>query len=129
MTYAPSSQPVFYRDRKVTRVGFTDIQNYKSIEGRFGFAGVDDHYFLAAELSPPDPIRLQYEPVVVPVEGQEQGLHFVSWSIDTSETASPAGGSFSDPRISTFWRRSIATSCAPSISECSPGSSSRCCAH
>ena len=57
MTYAPSSQPIFYRDRKVTRVGFNDIQNYQSIEGRFGFAGVDDHYFLAAELSPPEPIR------------------------------------------------------------------------
>ena len=26
MTYAPSSQPIFYRDRKVTRVGFNDIQ-------------------------------------------------------------------------------------------------------
>ena len=24
MTYAPSPQPIFYRDRKVTRVGFND---------------------------------------------------------------------------------------------------------
>ena len=97
MTYAPSSQPVFYRDRKVTRVGFNDIQNYKSIEGRFGFAGVDDHYFLAAELSPPDPIRLQYEPVVVPVEGQEQGLHFVSWSTTHSKPQS-SGRFFFGPK-------------------------------
>jgi YidC/Oxa1 family membrane protein insertase len=80
MSYAPSSQPIFYRDHKVTRVGFKDIQNYRNMEGRVGFAGVDDHYFLAAELSPPDPIRLQYEPVAVPVEGSEQGLHFVAWS-------------------------------------------------
>ncbi len=80
MTYSPSSQPVFYLDRKVKRVAFKDIQNYRSIEGQFGFVGVDDHYFLAAELSPSQPIRVQYEPVVVPVEGSEQGLHFVSWS-------------------------------------------------
>ncbi len=29
MTYAPSSQPIFYRDRKVTRVGFNDIQKHQ----------------------------------------------------------------------------------------------------
>jgi YidC/Oxa1 family membrane protein insertase len=81
MTYAPSSQPIFYRDRKVTRVGFNDIQKHQSLEGRLGFVGVDDHYFLAAELSPSEPIRVQYEPVPVPVEGSEQGLHFVSWSV------------------------------------------------
>jgi YidC/Oxa1 family membrane protein insertase len=89
MTYSPSSQPVFYRDRKVTRVAFKDIAKYQSVEGRFGFAGVDDHYFLAGELSPPDQIRLHYDPIAVPVEGSEQGLHFVSWST-THPKPSPA---------------------------------------
>ena len=81
MTYSPSSQPIFYRDRKVTRVGFNDIPKQQNLEGRFGFLGVDDHYFLAAELSPSDAIRVQYEPVPVSVDGSEKGLHFVAWSV------------------------------------------------
>jgi YidC/Oxa1 family membrane protein insertase len=81
MTYAPSPQPIFYRDRTVTRVGFNDIQTHQNLDGRFGFVGVDDHYFLAAELSPSEAIRVHYEPVPVPVQGSEQGLQFVSWSV------------------------------------------------
>ena len=85
MTYSPSSQPIFCRDHKATRVAFKDIEKYRSVEGQFAFVGVDDHYFLAAELSPPDSVRFQYDPVVVPVAGSEQGLHFVSWSATNSK--------------------------------------------
>jgi YidC/Oxa1 family membrane protein insertase len=92
MTYAPSPQPIFSRDRKVTRVSFKDIEQHRSLEGRVGFVGVDDHYFLAAELSPPETVRVQYDPVVVPVPGSDQGLHFVSWS--TTHSKSPTAARF-----------------------------------
>jgi YidC/Oxa1 family membrane protein insertase len=49
-------------------------------EGTFGFAGVDDHYFLSAALPAGQPLRMEYEPTLVPVEGSEKGLQFVSWS-------------------------------------------------
>ena len=81
MTYAPSSQPIFYKDRNVTRVGFGDIPEYRSVEGTFVFAGVDDHYFLTAAVPSGQPLAVQYEPVNVPVEGADHGLQFVGWSV------------------------------------------------
>jgi YidC/Oxa1 family membrane protein insertase len=80
MTYNPAPQPVFYRDGKVTRIPFNDVSAQRVQEGQFGFAGVDDHYFLSAALVN-DTVRVEYEPVPVPVEGSEQGLQFVDWSV------------------------------------------------
>ena len=88
MTYAPSSQPIYYRDRDVSRVSFDDIAEHAAVEGTFGFAGVDDHYFLTALVAPQAPTRVQYGPVPVPLEGSDSGLQFVSWAVRT-----PAAGS------------------------------------
>ena len=57
MTYAPSPQPIFYRDRDVTRVGFGDIAAQGAVEGTVGFGGVDDHYFLSAAMPKSQPVR------------------------------------------------------------------------
>jgi YidC/Oxa1 family membrane protein insertase len=94
MTYAPSSQAILYRDRKVTRVGFKDLAKYQTTEGTFGFVGVDDHYFLSAELAPKEkePVRIQYEPVPVPIEGSDKALQFVAWS--TTHPKPPSGARF-----------------------------------
>src|SRR5215203_2675823 len=81
MTYSPSSQPIYYLNGTVSRVGFADIPKHQHIEGPVGFAGVDDHYFLAAVVSPGGPLKVQYEAAPVTVEGSERGLHFVSWSV------------------------------------------------
>lgn len=81
LTYSPSPQPIFYRDRDVTRVSFGDIAEYRSVEGQLGFVGVDDHYFLSAAVPKSQPTRVQYEPLAVPVDGSDKGLQFVSWSI------------------------------------------------
>jgi YidC/Oxa1 family membrane protein insertase len=78
--YGPPPQPVFYRDADVTRVGAGDIPNNATQEGRFEFAGVDDHYFLSAAVVPTVPLRVQYKPVPVPVSGSETPANFVSWS-------------------------------------------------
>jgi YidC/Oxa1 family membrane protein insertase len=88
MTYAPSPQPIFYRDRDVTRVGFGDIAEYRTVEGKLDFVGVDDHYFLSACLPKAQPARVEYEPVPVGVEGSDEGLQFVSWSIAFPAAAS-----------------------------------------
>jgi YidC/Oxa1 family membrane protein insertase len=92
LTYAPSPQPIFYRDGEVTRVGFGDVPDYRSIDGVFAFAGVDDHYFLSAAVPSGQPLTVRYEPVSVPVEGSERPLQFVAWSV--KYPAAPAAARF-----------------------------------
>jgi YidC/Oxa1 family membrane protein insertase len=79
-TYNPPPQPIFFKDGKVTRISPDKIASQPVQEGVFGFAGVDDHYFLAAVVKPNQPIRLEYSAVDVPLEGQPEGAHYVAWS-------------------------------------------------
>ncbi len=88
MTYAPSPQPIYYLNQDVERVGFDAIAEHRVVEGAIGFGGVDDHYFLTAIVSPGQQVRLQYDPVPVPVPGSDQPLHFVSWSARLPTTPS-----------------------------------------
>jgi YidC/Oxa1 family membrane protein insertase len=86
-TYNPPSQAVFYRDGKVSRLNADKIATQGVQEGKFGFAGVDDHYFLEALVTPPPaPLRITYQPVAVTVPGFPEGAHYVSWS---AQFASP----------------------------------------
>jgi YidC/Oxa1 family membrane protein insertase len=79
--YSPPSQPIFYQDGDVTRVGRSDIPNYAVREGVFGFAGVDDHYFIAAALPGGQPVELRYQAVEVPPSMPEgRAARFVEWS-------------------------------------------------
>jgi YidC/Oxa1 family membrane protein insertase len=84
MSYGPPPQPIFFRAGKVTRVAIKSIEQHRQEQGAFGFAGVDDHYFLAAVISTPQPIQVQYEPVSVPVAGSDKPLQFISWSVRDS---------------------------------------------
>jgi YidC/Oxa1 family membrane protein insertase len=88
MTYAPSPQPIYYLNQDVERVGFDAIAEHRVVEGTIGFGGVDDHYFLTAIVSPGQQVRLQYDPVPVPVPGSDTPLHFVSWSARLPTTPS-----------------------------------------
>lgn len=80
--YAPPPQPIFYRDGKVSRIGNTDIQENAVQDGTFGFAGVDNHYFLTAAVPSGQPLHLQYRPLVVPAPGGDakEAASFVEWS-------------------------------------------------
>jgi YidC/Oxa1 family membrane protein insertase len=88
--YSPSSQPIFYRDRDTQRIGFDKVNENRIVEGNIGFGGVDDHYFLTAVLSSAGPLRLEYEPIAVPVAGTDKSLHFVSWGVRFPEAPSAA---------------------------------------
>ena len=92
LTYSPSPQPIFYKDREVTRVGFNKISDYRAVDGNIGFAGVDDHYFITTAITGGQPLRVEYEPLPVPVQGSDSGLHFVGWS--TRYPAAPAKARF-----------------------------------
>jgi YidC/Oxa1 family membrane protein insertase len=81
MTYAPPPQPIFYRDKDVTRVPIGKIESHRQEQGNFEFAGVDDHYFLAALVSATQGLRVRYDPVSMTAEGTGQALQFISWSV------------------------------------------------
>jgi YidC/Oxa1 family membrane protein insertase len=80
MNYAPAPQPIFYRDRTVSRVAIGDIEAHRQEQGAFGFAGVDDHYFLSAIVPPAESVQVSYKPVVVQA-GQDKALQFISWNV------------------------------------------------
>jgi len=80
-TYNPPPQPIFFKDGKVSRIAPDKIPSQAVQEGVFGFAGVDDHYFLAAVVKPGQPIRADYSTVDVPLETPPEGAHYVAWSV------------------------------------------------
>jgi YidC/Oxa1 family membrane protein insertase len=81
LTYSPSSQPIFYREGDVNRIGFGDVTQYRVVDGQTDFAGVDDHYFLTAVLPAGVPVRVQYDAAPVTVPGEDRARQFVSWSV------------------------------------------------
>jgi YidC/Oxa1 family membrane protein insertase len=90
MTYGPAPQPLFARGGEVSRVAITKVAEQRVQEGNFEFAGVDDHYFMSALLDPQS-VRVEYEPIHIPVEGTK-GLQFVAWNVRFP--TSPATGRF-----------------------------------
>jgi YidC/Oxa1 family membrane protein insertase len=95
MTYAPSPQPIFYRNRDVTRVKFDDVSQHQTVDGALDFAGVDDHYFLSAALTRGQPATVRYEAMPIALEGSDRRLHFVSWSVTyPSSPGGPSGARF-----------------------------------
>ena len=79
-TYNPPPQPIFFKDGKVSRISPAKIAAQPAQEGTFGFAGVDDHYFLVAVVKPKAAIRVEYAPVDVEIAGRPEGAHYVSWA-------------------------------------------------
>ena len=91
--YNPPPQPIFFRDGKVTRVKSSKIPEYASQDAAFGFAGVDDHYFLAAALANGQLLHVEYQPLTVEVPGaksDKENAHFVVWSVRSPQAPSNA---------------------------------------
>lgn len=90
-----SSRPILSHDGDVNRVDPSDIAEVASQEGAFGFAGVDDHYFLTAVVLPKQvPVRLTYETVAMPAaQGAETALPpFIRWAVRFN--GAPSGAAF-----------------------------------
>jgi YidC/Oxa1 family membrane protein insertase len=81
-TYSPPPQPIFYRDGSVSRIKNTKVAENAVQEGSIGFAGVDDHYFLAAVIPNGQPVHVQYASLEVPLP-QPPGTtaHYIDWSV------------------------------------------------
>ena len=79
--YGPPAQPIFYSDGSVSRISTGDVEANARKDGVFGFAGVDDHYFLTAALAPGQPLHLEYRRLSVPAVGvEDKTANFIEWS-------------------------------------------------
>jgi YidC/Oxa1 family membrane protein insertase len=70
-------QAIYHRDGDVERLRADAVSSQPVHEGQFRFAGIDDHYFLAA-LVDPGQARLEFRSVLLPVAGSDAPLQFVS---------------------------------------------------
>ncbi len=97
--YIMPPRPILYRDGDVERVDVGDIAEVANAQGLFGFAGVDDHYFMTAAVSLKEPVALNVAPVPVPARdgAADPPPPYVSWSIKFS---GPANGTafFAGPK-------------------------------
>jgi len=81
-TYSPPPQPIFYRDGSVSRIKAAKVPENAVQDGVIGFAGVDDHYFLAATLPRGRPIHVEYRALEVPLPSPPGAVsHFIDWSV------------------------------------------------
>jgi len=66
--YTQPPEAIFHLDGDVERVRADKVAARGTPEGRFRFAGVDDHYFIAAAINPGQ-ARLEFQPVTLPGPG------------------------------------------------------------
>ena len=69
--YIQPPRGIYERAGDVERLTITELPQQPVHEGEFRFAGVDDHYFLAAAVNPGQ-ARLEYRPVTLPGPGEAQ---------------------------------------------------------
>jgi YidC/Oxa1 family membrane protein insertase len=63
--YVQPPQAIYHQDGDVERIAATKVSEQPVHEGVYRFAGVDDHYFLAAVVNPGN-ARLEYQAVTLP---------------------------------------------------------------
>jgi YidC/Oxa1 family membrane protein insertase len=66
--YTQPPEAIFHRDGSVERIRSDKVVDQATQEGRFRFAGVDDHYFIAAAIDPGQG-RIQYQHLTLPGPG------------------------------------------------------------
>jgi YidC/Oxa1 family membrane protein insertase len=71
--YVQPPQGIYHRDGDVERLTGDDLVERPAHEGAFRFAGIDDHYFLAAALNP-GPARIEFRPTPIAGAGETQRL-------------------------------------------------------
>jgi YidC/Oxa1 family membrane protein insertase len=69
--YVQPPQAIYHRDGSIERINPSDIAEQPVHEGQFRFAGIDDHYFLAAAVNPGQ-ARLEFGSLALPGAGDTQ---------------------------------------------------------
>ena len=83
--YYPSAA-IYSDGADVERLDNDDITAQPRYQGAYRWAGVSDHYFLAAVIGQGQPVSLDYAPVTTPVPGgaPDAVRTFVSWTADAA---------------------------------------------
>lgn len=81
--YVQPPGAIYHRDGDVERLGADGLAEQPAHEGQFRFAGIDDHYFIAAAINPGQ-ARLEFRPAPLAAPGGAQ-RQFVSYSISFPE--------------------------------------------
>ena len=81
--YTQPAEAIFHRDGSVERVRADKLGEQGTQEGRFRFAGVDDHYFIVAAVEPGQ-ARLEYRPLTLPGPGETK-RQLLAHTIRTSQ--------------------------------------------
>ncbi|HXH23902.1 MAG TPA: membrane protein insertase YidC [Vicinamibacterales bacterium] len=77
--YVQPPEAIYHLEGDVERLRAGDVTEDPVHEGRFRFAGVDDHYFLAAAIDPGQ-ARLEYRALTLPGEG-DRSRQFMAHAI------------------------------------------------
>ena len=90
-SYTPARALQFVNG-SVERLAADAVQKQARYEGPMRYAGVEDHYFVAAALPNDAPTRADYSPVTVPVAGATDGAtrSFISFSVRPNPGAAPS---------------------------------------
>jgi YidC/Oxa1 family membrane protein insertase len=80
--YHAPPEPIYYTNGDVERIAANDIAEAADQQGTYGFAGVNDHYFLSATVNPPSPLRLQYGvvPIAAKTAGEDPPPPYITWA-------------------------------------------------
>jgi len=81
--YVQPPQGIYYRDGDVERLRAGDLTGQPVHEGQFRYAGIDDHFFMAAAISP-GVTRVEYKPLALPGSEGTQRL-FLSQTLRFSQ--------------------------------------------
>ena len=92
--YHAPPQPIYYVDGDVERITASDVPEIADQQGTYGFAGVDDHYFMSAAVNPPSPLRLNFRVIPMPAmdAAEDPPPPYIAWS--ATYPAAPSGAVF-----------------------------------
>ena len=83
---------VVYQNGKLQRIGPADLAKQSVYEGTFGYAGVDDHYFVTMTISP-GASKVSYHAVSIPVPAAASTsapeARLMSWTIEVPASDAP----------------------------------------
>jgi YidC/Oxa1 family membrane protein insertase len=93
-SYNAPPRPIYYTDDDVERIGASDVAEIANQQGTYGFAGVDDHYFLSAAVDPDQRLQLNYQvvPVLSTDPAEDPPPPYVAWAVTFAEP--PNGKAF-----------------------------------
>jgi YidC/Oxa1 family membrane protein insertase len=82
-SYYTPSRAILNMDGDIERIAADKLADASraTYDGRFSFAGVDEHYFMSALIRPDESLRVEYRPISVPGPTENETRRFVAYSV------------------------------------------------